>query len=211
MRGRVIFLPHILFSARSVAPCFFFFFYKNKCNNNAGLRRALAFRLTKLVKNSNFLIWLWVLFSLLLPSLWILLLFWTLFDLPDGDLAVTTRRATEDVSILGRAESLNAVWMGLQLLCYRVALYVHYQHLATQLTITLTLSITPSTTANPDLVFDTNHTGDPWTSRQGDYFKWMPVIVCVPETQLYWVCTACPQLSPLWYINEAAETTGHAL
>lgn len=69
MRGRVIFLPHILFSARSVAPCFFFFFYKNKCNNNAGLRRALAFRLTKLVKNSNFLIWLWVLFSLLLLSL----------------------------------------------------------------------------------------------------------------------------------------------
>lgn len=128
-----------------------FLFYKNKCNNNAGLRHALAFRLTKLVKNSNFLIWLWVLFSLLLPSLWIVLLFRTLFDLPDGDLAVTTRRATEDISILGRAERLNAVWMGLQLLCYHVALYVHYQHLATQLTITLTPSITPSMTANPDL------------------------------------------------------------
>lgn len=32
---------------------FSFFFYKNKCNNNAGLRHALAFRLTKLFKNSN--------------------------------------------------------------------------------------------------------------------------------------------------------------
>lgn len=37
------------------------------------------------------------------------LLFLSLLHLPDGNLAIMTRRTTEDVAILKRAECLNAV------------------------------------------------------------------------------------------------------
>ncbi len=75
----------------------------------------------------------------------------SLLHFPDGDLAIMARRATQDIAILSRAERLDAVWMGLQLLCHSVALWVHHQHLTSQLTVTLTSNTASAATAHPDL------------------------------------------------------------
>lgn len=75
----------------------------------------------------------------------------SLLDFPDGDLAVTARRATQDVAILCRAERLDTVRMGLQLLFHSVGLWINHQHLTSQLTVTLTPDTTLATTTYPDL------------------------------------------------------------
>lgn len=75
----------------------------------------------------------------------------SLLNFPDGDLAIAPRRAAQDVAILGRAEGLDAVRVGLQLLWHSVALWVQYQHLTSQLTVTLTSDTARAATANPDL------------------------------------------------------------
>lgn len=75
----------------------------------------------------------------------------SLLDFPDGDLAVTARRATKDIAILHRAERLDTVRMGLQLLWHSVGLWIHHQHLTSQLTFTLTSDTALATTTHPDL------------------------------------------------------------
>ena len=56
-----------------------------------------------------------------------------LVNLPDGDLAVMAPGATEDVAVLGGAQGVDGVRVGLQLLLHHVAAGVHHQHLAPQL------------------------------------------------------------------------------
>lgn len=90
----------------------------------------------------------------------------SLLNFPDGDFAVAPRGAAQDVAILGGAERLDAVRVGLQLLGHSVALWVHHQHLASLQTVTLASDTSPAATAHPYL------------SRGGDRGKTLQVKLC---------------------------------
>lgn len=89
-----------------------------------------------------------------------------LLNFPDGDFAVAPGGAAQDVAILDGAEGLDAVRVGLQLLGHSVALWVHHQHLASLLTVTLASDTSPAATAHPYL------------SRGGDRGKTRQVKLC---------------------------------
>lgn len=75
----------------------------------------------------------------------------SLLDIPDGNLAIQVCGTTEDVAVLSRAQCLDAVSVGLQLLCHTAALWVHHHHQTSQLPLILTCDITAAIAAHPYL------------------------------------------------------------
>lgn len=118
-------------------------------------------------------------------SCFIPLIFRSLLNIPDGDLAIKVCGRAQYVAVLHRAEGLDAVCVGLQLFCHSAALWVHHHHQTFHLTVTLTCDTAPAIAAHPYLkrredieasqrsqmdslssypqaylVFNLNHTGD---------------------------------------------------
>lgn len=75
----------------------------------------------------------------------------SLLNIPDGNVAVMACGAAQNVAILGWAECLDAVRVGLQLFCHSVALKIHHHQQTSHLTLTLTCPTAPAITAHPYL------------------------------------------------------------